>query len=664
MKKQSLKFRLMAGGILIALIPLAVVGIFSIQRASEALISGAQEQARQVAADLAAMTEITIRQEVKMARGISVEPLVVNGAAKVTAAGIEGSVPELEMLDQYLVKLYSEIGADYELFLVTDASGLVIADSTGGNMRKKGMSIADREYFTAAREGKISIGVPVKSKSSGKPVSVMAVPLKDNSGRFIGVLGSVVKLDALSERITQVKIGATGYPFMIEKTGLTLAHPNKDFILELNLAKQEGMEAIIGQMTASKSGVDSYRFKGEDKIAGFAPVASTGWSVAVTQDKSEFMSSVHMIRNVVIGVGLIFLVLTVVGVLFFVRSIMALLGHEPSEIANVASRIAGGDLTVQFGKEKMTGVYADMKVMAENLAGMFRDIAAGVQTLTASSTELSRISELMSSNADQTSAKSGSVASAAEEMTASMNSVAAATEQTTANIQMIVSATEEMSATISEIAKNTAKGSHTTSEAVKKAEEVSVKVNALGKAAMEINKVTDAIADISAQTNLLALNATIEAARAGSAGKGFAVVAGEIKVLAQQTADATNEIGSRIHEVQSTTRETVSAIESIVGIIREIDAVVATVAAAIEEQSATTREISSNVGQAAGGVEEVNRNVNQTSVVAGEVAGDIHMVNRVAEEMKTGSLQVHTSAGELSRLAESLNLMVGRFKLN
>jgi methyl-accepting chemotaxis protein len=72
---------------------------------------------------------------------------------------------------------------------------------------------------------------------------------------------------------------------------------------------------------------------------------------------------------------------------------------------------------------------------------------------------------------------------------------------------------------------------------------------------MEISKVTETITEISEQTNLLALNATIEAARAGEAGKGFAVVANEIKELAKQTSDATQEIKRKIESVQASTTQ-------------------------------------------------------------------------------------------------------------
>ncbi len=666
MKKKSLKFKLIVGGILAAVVPLIIVGLLSIQTASNAIQSLAKSQAKLIAKDLATMTDMVMAQETKLAVELAHNTVIISGTQRLLENGLENSEIEIKEMDHLLSEYFKRAGDSYDLIFIADTRGRTIADSMGGALRNKKISVADRDYFISAKTGKVTIGKPVKSRASGKPVVVVAVPLKNDASPFTGVFGIVVKLDALSDKITQVKVGETGYPFMIDHKGLTIAHPNKEFILDLNLAKLKDMESIVDQMMAHKSGVDTYRFKGIDKIAGFAPVTSTGWSVGVTQNQAEFLAPVNAIRNMVLIVGAIFLALTILGVLWFVKGVMRQLGHDPSEIANIANRIAKGDLTVKFnGNGKpLTGVYMDMKQMTHNLSKMFKDITGGVQTLTSSSTELSAVSEQMASNSQNTSDRSNNVASSAEEMATNMNSVAAATEQTTANIQMIVSAAEEMSATISEIAKNTAQGSQTTAEAVRKAETVSKKVDKLGTAASEISKVTETIADISEQTNLLALNATIEAARAGEAGKGFAVVAGEIKALAQQTAEATEEISSRIGDVQATTQESVSAIESIVNIINEINTIVTSVATAIEEQSATTQEISNNVSQAAEGVQEVNENVNQTSAVAGEVTTDIHQVSQSADEMNTGSLQVNESAVELSTLAENLNEMVGRFRLN
>jgi methyl-accepting chemotaxis protein len=188
-------------------------------------------------------------------------------------------------------------------------------------------------------------------------------------------------------------------------------------------------------------------------------------------------------------------------------------------------------------------------------------------------------------------------------------------------------------------------------------------MNALGKAAVDVGKVVEAITDISEQVNLLALNATIEAARAGEAGKGFAVVANEIKELAKQTSNATQEIKGKIANIQTSTQGAVSGIDEISGVIKTINDIVGTIAAAVEEQSAATREIASNIAQVSSGIQEVNENVSQSSAVSSQISQDILMVNQAAGEMANGSGQVKASAEDLLGISKKLTVVVNSFKV-
>ncbi|MEH0020684.1 MAG: methyl-accepting chemotaxis protein [Desulfobacter sp.] len=357
---------------------------------------------------------------------------------------------------------------------------------------------------------------------------------------------------------------------------------------------------------------------------------------------------------------------TVILAIFMGMALSRMAGGAFAKCLHLATRISEGNLTETIDLSTLpddeTGALAkELNVMTANLKEMLNNVQSGVRQLTDSSGQLTGVSDRITVHSQETSEKSDSVSAASEEMSSSMNTVASATEETTANIQMVVAAAEEMSATIQEIAANTSKGSGITLNAVRDAQDVSEKVNKLGHAAHEINKVTEAIADISEQTNLLALNATIEAARAGEAGKGFAVVAGEIKALAQQTAEATSEINEKITGVQTTTNESVKAIEAIVNVINDINEIVTTVAAAVEEQSATTQEISRNISQAASGVHEVNENMNQMSATTMEVTRDIAQVNDAAKETAGNIIHIKESAKDLSELADRLNTMVDRF---
>jgi methyl-accepting chemotaxis protein len=149
---------------------------------------------------------------------------------------------------------------------------------------------------------------------------------------------------------------------------------------------------------------------------------------------------------------------------------------------------------------------------------------------------------------------------------------------------------------------------------------------------------------------LLALNATIEAARAGEAGKGFAVVANEVKELAKQTAQATEDISRKITAIQNDTKGAVDAIASISTVINQVNDISTSIATAVEEQSATTNEMMRNVANAAQGSEEITRNI----------AG----VAEAARDTSTGAQESQKAANDLAEMAAQLRQLVGRFKIN
>lgn len=365
--------------------------------------------------------------------------------------------------------------------------------------------------------------------------------------------------------------------------------------------------------------------------------------------------NVIIVMGIAVGVGLL--------LALFIASAVS---RPIVRAAEFVEQMSGGDFTQELHiplQDEIGQLAASLNHLVVNLGKMIREVNNGVATLDSSSSELSAISEQMNQGTENTSSKANTVATAAEEMSVNMNNVAAASEQAANNVNMVATATEEMSYTVKEIARNSEKARTITSDAVDQAQNASAKVDELGIAANDINQVTEVITEISEQTNLLALNATIEAARAGEAGKGFAVVANEIKELAKQTAQATQQIKQKISGIQVSTNDTVDKIKQVSTIIGEVNEIVASIATAVEEQSVTTEEITTNVSQASQGIQEVNANVAQSSAVSSEISKEISGVDFSAKEMATSSSQVHVSAQDLAKVAGRLTKIIAQFKI-
>jgi PAS domain-containing protein/uncharacterized protein YukE len=187
--------------------------------------------------------------------------------------------------------------------------------------------------------------------------------------------------------------------------------------------------------------------------------------------------------------------------------------------------------------------------------------------------------------------------------------VAKTADRATDNAQTVASAAKDLSVSISEISERANSSANAASKAANEADRTNQAVQALVIAADRIGVVIKLIEDIASQTNLLALNATIEAARAGEAGRGFTVVANEVKSLAQQTANATDEIGTQISSVQHEARNAVEAIGSIATIITSVQGISAGIASSVAEQDSATREISASVGRVVKDIETVSGSI-------------------------------------------------------
>ncbi len=381
-------------------------------------------------------------------------------------------------------------------------------------------------------------------------------------------------------------------------------------------------------------------------------------AIEAKQHEEHGQTVMAIVSFLAIGAGVaIALLLSIFGISRPLRNVVHALNRlaqdDTSVQLNVRSRDEIGALAAAFeafrektieikrlqaqAKEEEERIEQEKRDATLRLADSLESTVKGVSDSIATAVkELEATAQMMARNANDTSSTA--------------NTVAAAAEESSRGVQTVASAAEELSASIAEISRQVTAALGAAGTTTENARSSSETVGVLAASARRIDDVVKLINDIAAQTNLLALNATIEAARAGEAGKGFAVVAGEVKALANQTGQATEDISRQVGEMQSGASLTSSAIEAVVLAISQINGQISAIASAIEQQNAVTSEIARNVHEVAQG--------------SGEITRSISAVRESAMDSSSGARQVLSTVGVLSEQSRNLQNELGTFLRN
>ncbi|MFC7483576.1 methyl-accepting chemotaxis protein [Luedemannella flava] len=308
-----------------------------------------------------------------------------------------------------------------------------------------------------------------------------------------------------------------------------------------------------------------------------------------------------------------------------VRFINRMLSHA-SEVMQAA---ANGDLDTRmtaFGRSEQRHLAEAFNTMMDNV----RTTVTGIRT----AAEQSRASAAASTAAYATMA--GTVQTTAAELTA----ISASANHVTGDIGEIASGTEQIRTAISEVDARASQVTTAAREAVGGATEAAASVDRLRESSRRIGDVIRTITAVAEQTNLLALNATIEAARAGEAGKGFAIVAGEIKDLARETAQATEEIIRRVEGIQADADRAVRLVGGFTEMIESIASHQTSIANAVSEQGTATTAMAHGAGAVRLNAVEIARAIDEVAAVADGAQAAAEQAERAADEVAAIAAQL------------------------
>jgi methyl-accepting chemotaxis protein len=605
---RSIAFRLIVGGLSAVFLPVLIVGLISVNKSSNAMMKISKRQAGGIANDLARLAANSIAGEIRLAQIFAADKSIAALASRLRSTETVDRGAWIEPVFSELKRKFEKMGSNYQGIFMTDANGQLITGVLEGGSEYKGINVADQAYYQETKKTlKPIIGDVYRSKLNNALISVVSAPIQSPSGDFIGIFGTVIKVDYLVDLIAARKIGETGYGFMTDSQGMIIAHPRREKILSVNLAKTDGMESFMKRMLGDQSGVEEYTFEGIDKIAGYAKVGGASWHIGATQNADEFLSESIKIRNATFLVGLTAMLILTALVTYGARKIT----RPIQRAAHVCDRLADGDLNQQIEIESRdeTGQMLEaMKEMIQKLKEIVGEVRVAAENVSSGSQELSANSEQMAQGATEQAA-------AAEEASSSMEQMSANIKQNSENAME----TEKIALKSSDDAKEGGEAVANTVTAMKEiAEKISI------------------IEEIARQTDLLALNAAIEAARAGEHGKGFAVVASEVRKLAERSQKAAGEIS----RLSSTSVE----------VAEKAGQMLSKLVPGIQKTAGLVQEISAASSEQNVGVDQINKAIQQ--------------LDQVIQQNASASEEMASTSEELASQAERLISTIEFFKID